>query len=81
MTVVDPDALFDDFEAAAFLNVSIRQLRRWRSERRLAYIKAGRSVRYMRSDLVAFAESQRVEPVGEHPMLVRRFPAASGGRR
>jgi hypothetical protein len=53
-------------EAAKFLGKAPGTLVVWRSTKRydLPYIKIGGSIRYDMDDLIAFVESQRVEPVG-----------------
>jgi excisionase family DNA binding protein len=50
-------------QAAELLGMSVRYVRRLVAERRIAFHKYGRSVRLAESDLVAFAESGRVEPL------------------
>jgi predicted DNA-binding transcriptional regulator AlpA len=50
-------------EAAAFLQVPVRQLQQWRWLKvGPAYVKIGRAVRYRQSDLDAYIEAHRVEP-------------------
>jgi hypothetical protein len=51
-------------EAAEFLDKAPGTLVVWRSTKRydLPYLKIGGSVRYDMEDLLAFLESQRVEP-------------------
>lgn len=51
-------------EAAAYLNTSVRFVRRLIEERRIAFHKVGRHVRLSLADLEAFAESGRVEARG-----------------
>ncbi|MGM0553284.1 MAG: helix-turn-helix domain-containing protein [Pseudomonadota bacterium] len=52
--------------AADYLQVSARTLNRWRNMRKgPAWIKAGRKVLYRRSDLDAWLDHHRVEPVRE----------------
>lgn len=50
-------------EAAAYLDTSERHLRRLYSERRIAFVKVGKYVRFVRSDLDAFVAARRIEPV------------------
>ena len=51
-------------ETAAVLKISIEGLRKMRRERRgLPYYKRGRGILYKRSDIHAFLEGNRVEPV------------------
>ncbi|MHB8246087.1 MAG: helix-turn-helix domain-containing protein [Acidimicrobiales bacterium] len=49
-------------EAAAYLNVNVRYVRRLVAERRVTYLKVGRLLRFRASDLEAYLESCRVEP-------------------
>jgi excisionase family DNA binding protein len=73
-------------EAAAYLNVTERFMRRLVAERRIAFHKVGHLLRFRATDLEAFLEAGRVEPPPEHPLL-RRSPVAArpsrrgGGRR
>lgn len=55
--------LFDVPAAAAYLDVSPRFIRRLIAERRLAFVKLGRHVRFDIDDLDAFIDSGRVLPV------------------
>jgi hypothetical protein len=49
------DALLNEAQTAAFLNVSVRTLQQWRvSGRGPRYTKLSRAVRYQRADLEAF---------------------------
>jgi excisionase family DNA binding protein len=50
-------------EAAAFLNTSVRLVRRLVAERRVAFHRVGRHVRLAASDVEAFVRAGRVEPV------------------
>jgi excisionase family DNA binding protein len=60
-----PDALLTPQEAADYLRLPVRQLQQWRYlGTGPAYTKAGRAVRYYRSDLDAWLKAQRVEPRG-----------------
>jgi predicted DNA-binding transcriptional regulator AlpA len=54
--------LLSEAEAADFIGVERKTLAVWRSTKRysLPYVKVGRLVRYIRSDLIAFLESRRV---------------------
>jgi excisionase family DNA binding protein len=49
-------------EAAAYLGVTTRFVRRLIAEHRIAYHKLGHYVRIAESDLAAFAAAGRVEP-------------------
>lgn len=50
-------------EAAAFLNTSVRFVRRLVAERRIAFHKVGAHVRLALADLEAFVQAGRVEPI------------------
>jgi excisionase family DNA binding protein len=56
-------AYFDVAQAAAFLNTSERFIRRLVAERRIAYHKVGKYVRFSSVDLTAFVEAGRVDPI------------------
>jgi excisionase family DNA binding protein len=49
-------------EAAEFLNVTDRWVRRAVRERRIPYLKVGRHVRFLVEDLQAYLAQSRVEP-------------------
>ncbi len=74
-------------QAAAYLNVSERFVRRLVAERRIAFHKVGHFLRFRAEDLDAFLEAGRVEPVSDHLLLARARPATlrpssrGGGRR
>jgi excisionase family DNA binding protein len=59
-------------EAAAYLNVTERYVRRLVAERRVAYHKVGRLLRFSPADLDALFEAGRVEVPQLHPLLQRR---------
>lgn len=50
-------------EAAAYLNTTVRFVRRLIAERRIAFHKFGAHVRLALSDLDAFVDAGRVEPI------------------
>lgn len=50
-------------EAAEFLNVSVRFVRRLIAEHRVAVVRLGRHVRLAASDLEAYVTTSRQEPV------------------
>ena len=50
-------------ETAAYLNTSERFVRRLVAERRVAFHHVGRHVRFAASDLDAFVQAGRVEPI------------------
>ena len=54
--------LLDVQEAADYLHVPVRFIRRLIAERRIAFHKCGRYVRFQRSDLDAFLTAGRVAP-------------------
>jgi len=59
---IDPiEGLLTTREAAKLLGVTENAMRHWRRSKRLnlAYIRIGRSVRYRRSDIAEFIESNR----------------------
>jgi excisionase family DNA binding protein len=56
-------------QAAAYLNVSERFVRRLVAERRIAFHKVGHFLRFRAADLDAFLEAGRVEPVPARPLL------------
>jgi excisionase family DNA binding protein len=63
-------------EAARYLNVTDRYIRRLVAEQRIAYFKVGRLLRFAAVDLDAYLEACRVEPAAPH-WLVRRRPSRS----
>jgi excisionase family DNA binding protein len=57
----DADAMLAEVHAAKLLNLSTRTLQAWRlSSRGPAFVRAGRAVRYRRSDLLAWIEANTV---------------------
>jgi excisionase family DNA binding protein len=54
-------------EAARYLNVTPRFVRRLVAERRIAYHKVGALLRFRREDLDGFFAQGRVEPARELP--------------
>jgi excisionase family DNA binding protein len=52
--------LVDVTEAAGFLKVSIPTVRRLQQQREISYIKVGGSVRFAKSDLLAYITRRRV---------------------
>lgn len=57
---VDDSALMDIDDVAERLSVSPRFVRRLVEERRITFLKIGRHVRFDRSDVERWIESQRV---------------------
>lgn len=58
-----PTELLTIEEAAQPLNMSVRYLRRAVAERRVAFHRLGRSIRFNPADLAAFVQAGRVEPM------------------
>jgi excisionase family DNA binding protein len=56
--------LLNTDEAARDLKLGKRTLAQLIAERKIGFIKIGRSVRFSREDLDAFVERQRVKPQG-----------------
>lgn len=46
-------------EAAQFLKVSLVSIHNWKRDKGLLFYRIGRSIRFKKSDLVAFTEKQR----------------------
>jgi excisionase family DNA binding protein len=62
-TAVLPEEMLTIEEAAARLKMSVRYLRRAVAERRIAFHRLGRSIRFDPTDLAEFVQSGRVEPM------------------
>ncbi len=56
------DRLLSVEEAAEYLNVGVRFIRRVVADRRIPYVKVGKYVRLKRSVLDAYIEAQTVHP-------------------
>lgn len=57
----DPDALLMEVHAAKLLNLSVRTLQAWRLRGDgPAFVRAGRAIRYRRSDLIAWINENTV---------------------
>jgi excisionase family DNA binding protein len=54
-------------EAANYMNVTERYVRRLIAERRVPFLKIGRHVRLRPEDLDAYLDGCRVEPMRAHP--------------
>ena len=69
VSVVPPAVLPEEMltieEAAARLKMSVRYVRRLVAERRIAFHRLGRSVRFDAADLAEFVQQGRVEPMSE----------------
>lgn len=62
----DPDAAYNENQAATFLGISVRTLQAWRVRGDgPPYVKLGRAVRYQRRALVAFQEVHTVTSTTE----------------
>jgi hypothetical protein len=62
----DPDAAYNETEAASFLGVSVRTLQAWRVRGGgPRYLKIGRSVRYQRRSLTSFQKEHSVSSTSE----------------
>jgi len=66
-SVEELDRSFGDLltieQASSRLNMSVRYVRRLVTERRIAFHRLGRSVRFRPEDLAAFVDAGRVEPI------------------
>ena len=51
--------LLDVGEAAAYLNTTVRHIRRLRNEMRLPFVKVGSKLRFLRDDLDAYVEANK----------------------
>jgi predicted DNA-binding transcriptional regulator AlpA len=59
--MTDPDALLPEIQAAILLNLSSRTLQAWRSKSvGPPFVRAGRAIRYRRSDILAWIETKVV---------------------
>jgi excisionase family DNA binding protein len=52
-------------EVAELLKLSASTVRRLQRQRKIPFVKVGGSVRFIRSDLVAYLEERRVGAIGE----------------
>lgn len=52
-------------EVAELLKLSASTVRRLQRQRKIPFIKVGRSIRFTRSDLSAYLEKRRVGAIGE----------------
>ena len=66
-----PDAPLDIAQAAKYLNVTERFMRRIVAERRIAFFRVGRLLRFRAQDLDAFFSGGRVEPPPPTSLLPR----------
>lgn len=77
MHVLSQSPLLNDEEAANFLSVTPRHIRRLWQQRQLGGVKVGRFVRFTEDDLAAYIARQRVEAIAQRPsdLAVRRVRA------
>ncbi len=68
-----PDELLNERQAAAVLGVRPSTLRAWRAQKRIAYVKLNRAVRYRRPDLQALVVASLV-PAEAKPRPVEVEP-------
>ena len=52
-------------EVAELLKLSVSTVRRLQRQRKIPFVRVGRSVRFARSDLAAYLEKRRVGAIGE----------------
>ena len=70
MTVAAAE-LLTPLEVAGLLKTTVRMVRRLVSERRIEYVKVGRSVRFEAAAVSAYVEANRVRP--DHRRVVGRL--------
>lgn len=58
------DRLLDTLETARFLGMGKRTVQELVADRKLAFIKIGRAIRFAPADLAAFVEANRVKAAG-----------------
>ncbi|MCF6159516.1 MAG: DNA-binding protein [wastewater metagenome] len=63
MNTANDDGLLNTAQAAELLNVSPSTIYAWTMRRTIPHFKLGHLVRFRRSDLIEFAEQNRVEPI------------------
>jgi excisionase family DNA binding protein len=52
-------------DVAELLKLSVSTVRRIQRQRKIPFVKVGGSVRFVKSDLVAYLERRRVSAIGE----------------
>lgn len=57
-------ALLDIADVARLLKISVPSVRRLQQRRSIPFFKVGGSVRFTRSDVIAYLERNRVEAIG-----------------
>jgi len=50
-------------EAAIYLRISVSGMRRLQQGRHIPFVKVGGVIRFLKSDLIAYVQKQRVEPI------------------
>ena len=64
--MTNEDVSMTDKDAAKFLTMGLQTMRNWRCRGRGPdYYKLGKSVRYLKSDLIKFRESRRIRIIAE----------------
>lgn len=58
-----PDHLWDEHEVARYLGVTYHAVRKWRSLGKIGFVRVGALIRYVPTEIKAFAERNR-----EHPL-------------
>lgn len=58
------DRLLDTLETARFLGVGKRTVQELVADRKLAFVKIGRSIRFAPADLAAFVEANKIKAAG-----------------
>ncbi len=62
---VPPMGLLTIVEVAELLKVSVWTIRRLQQQRKIPFVKVGRSIRFSESDLAAYLARRRVGVIGE----------------
>jgi predicted DNA-binding transcriptional regulator AlpA len=61
---METEQYINDRKASGILDAGTQTLRNWRFQQRgPRYVKMGRSVRYAMSDLLAYMEKRKIDPV------------------
>jgi excisionase family DNA binding protein len=64
LSAIDTGRLLTTDEAAAYLGISKRTIQELAANRKLAFMKFGRNVRFAPADLATFTEKNRVKAIG-----------------
>lgn len=62
---VPPPGLLTISEVAELLKLSVWTVRRLQRQRKIPFVKVGRSIRFTRSDLEAYVDKRRISAIGE----------------